>query len=109
VIPVSPFQPLNNSPDCLLHVAWLIEQASAQYFYSLHAYLPTSEVSADHLCALSGMHPDGRCIDESQPVARTDETPVTPSAVVKLDKRIRSVVKALKIVDVVLALVTSMQ
>ena len=36
VIPISPFQPLNNSSEHLLHVIWLIEQAAQRFFNSIH-------------------------------------------------------------------------
>jgi hypothetical protein len=32
VLHISPFQPTNNSPACLLHLAEVIERAAAQYF-----------------------------------------------------------------------------
>ena len=32
VLPISPFQPTNNSPACLLHIASVIERAAAEYF-----------------------------------------------------------------------------
>ncbi len=37
VIPISPFQPLNNSPDHLLHVATRIEQAAHQFYKDVYA------------------------------------------------------------------------
>jgi hypothetical protein len=54
VIPISPFQPLNNKPDHLLHVAWLIEQAAERYFNDMHseiAKLPVSETGAAQVLA----------------------------------------------------------
>lgn len=39
VIPISPFQPLNNSHENLLHVVWLIEMAAQRLFTNFHADL----------------------------------------------------------------------
>ena len=37
VIPISPFQPLNNSHEHLFHVVWLIEQAAQRFFNNIHS------------------------------------------------------------------------
>ena len=44
VIPISPFQPLNNSHEHLLHVVWLIEQAAQRFFNEFHADLKKPRV-----------------------------------------------------------------
>lgn len=41
VIPISPFQPLNNSHEHLLHVIHLIEQAGQQFFNNIHTNITT--------------------------------------------------------------------
>ena len=111
VIPVSPFQPFNNSPDCLLHVAWLIEQAAQRFFSSVHAALPDAHLPRVHMRALSGLLPAPAAASvEAQAQAQEAEQDdallaASESAPVKLDKRIKSAVKAQKIVDIVHALV----
>lgn len=39
VIPISPFQPCNNSHEDLLHVVWLIEEAAKRYYNHIHHML----------------------------------------------------------------------
>jgi hypothetical protein len=57
VLPVSPFQPTNNSPACLLHLAEVIERAAAEYFGGTPLAAPVTPVAAVTPPALPHVQP----------------------------------------------------
>ena len=57
VLPISPFQPTNNSPACLLHLAGVIERAAAEYFGGTPLAAPVTPVAAVTPPALPHVQP----------------------------------------------------
>jgi hypothetical protein len=129
VIPISPFQPCNNSHEHLMHVIWIIENAAQRFFESLHAQLPpltttvpphgtpltttdayglsvgggVASVAASPLPAPSPL--PAQSPSSFAGTFSAVALPVTPAPADggprKVDRRIKGLVKALKIVDIV--------
>ena len=57
VLPVSPFQPTNNSPARLLHLAEVIDRAAAGYFGGTPLAAPVAPVAAVTPPALPHVQP----------------------------------------------------
>ena len=115
VIPISPFQPLNNSHDHLLHVVSLIERAAHNFFAALHARLPPVAPSPVPLALSPTARPGG--LDTRPPTSPL--LPASPTAEGqamvlatphaqprKVDRRVKSLIKSLTLVDIVQSLAT---
>lgn len=83
VIPISPFQPFNNSHEHLLHVVWLIEQSAQHFFDAVHHHLTSSS-------------PITASLQDDSAGSRALRDSTRP-----LDKRAKALIKSFKIVEVV--------
>ena len=92
VIPITPFQPVVNSPDHLLNTLWLIEKCAAQFFHTAFQPDPATQpkVLVNALLESNG----GAAVGTTMlPIA-------LPADSRKSDKLIKAAVKELNITDI---------
>ena len=63
VIPITPFQPVINSPDHLLNTLWLIEKCAAQFFHTAFQPDPSTQTKLNLIATVE----NAEILNDDQP------------------------------------------